>query len=78
MGAYYVFLTKDWSSCFWEVPVFTKGVGNRTKVKRRDTHNTHKGTLQVPTYDTRLYLPRNLRLAESPSLQLINNHISIF
>ena len=78
MGTSYVFLTKDWSSCFWEVLVFTKGVGNRTKVKRRDTHNTHEGTLQVPTYDTRLYLPRNLRLAESPSLQLINNHISIF
>lgn len=78
MGAYYVFLTKDWSSCFWEVPVFTKGVGNRTKVKRRDTCNTHKGTPQVPTYDTILYLPRNLCLTESPSLQLINNHISIF
>ena len=63
MGVYYAFLTKDWSSCFWEVSVFTKDVGNRTKVKRRDARNTHKRTLQVPTYGTILYLTRNLHLS---------------
>ena len=40
MGAYYVFLTKDWSSCSWEVSAFTKGVGKGQKLKE-EIHVTH-------------------------------------
>lgn len=66
MGVCYAFLTKDWSSCFWEVSVFTKDVGNIGQKLKEEMHVTHiidKGTLQVPTYGTILYLTRNLHLS---------------
>ena len=41
MGVYYAFLTKDWSSCFWEVSVFTKDVSNIGQKLKEEMHVAH-------------------------------------